>query len=468
MAFEDELEPDWVYEAPFYLVATIAYGILLTLNPTMRWGGGKPPEPTVPIEFVAAPAAPPPAPAPNLAALPPNGGLGHVEPAPHKGPGEFKPEQVKKGAQDAPPKPAPKPKPAAVKSTREKHGATINKVKPQPKKKPVVARTVIAAPKPKPVDAKAVLAASIARRAKVEHDKQVKAAAIAAAAEAKARRAEEARIRAEQLAEERRIKAEAAREKAAAIAAENARKAEEARERAAAAAEAARQRAQALADAKAAKAKRKAELSQQLATMNDPDEALAQDADTAQPSTGHAKIKGAATKAGAAAALAAGTNSESDGDADTTRDDGAALAGQRKAGAAAALADTAESTDPGDAAGSGGSDVIDKKASGGGIGPDGNGVSYSVDGPVGNRRLIHRAIPVSPDWVGTRGLDLTVTVRFQVMPSGKVKTGAVIQKTSGFPEIDQLALQAIRQWRFDAAAKAGSDVWGRVTFHFTS
>lgn len=466
MAFEDELEPDWVYEAPFYLVATIAYGILFSMNPTMRWGGGKPPEPTVPIEFVAAPPAPPPVQPANLA-LPPAGGAGHVEPAPHKGPGEFEAEKVKQGAQDAPPKPAPKPKPAAVKSTRVKHGATINKIKAHPKKKPVVARAVQAAPKPKVIDTKAIMEASIARRAKVEHEKQVKAAAAAAAAAEKARRAEAARLRAEQLAEEKRVKAEAAREKAAELAAEKARKAEEARAAAAARAEAARQRAQAIADAKAAKARKKAELSHELATMNDPDEALAQDEDSAQPSTAHAKIKGKASKAGAAAALAAGSSSDSDGDADATR--GAALAGQRKAGAAAALADAAESPDPGDAAGSGGSDVLDAKAKGGGIGPDGNGVSYSVDGPVGNRRLLRRTIPVSPDWVGTRGLDLTVTVRFQVLPNGHVKPGAVVQKTSGFPEIDALALQAIRQWIFESAANAnGADVWGRVTFHFTS
>ncbi|HXT00808.1 MAG TPA: TonB family protein [Elusimicrobiota bacterium] len=465
MAWEDELEPDWVYEAPFYLVATIAYGVLLTMNPTMRWGGGRAPEPTVPIEFVAAPP-PPPAPAVNLAA-PPVVGLGHAEPAPHKGPGELKPEKIKAGAQDAPPKPAPKPKPAAVKSTRVKHGATLSKA--HPKKKAVVAKAVRTAPKPKAVDAKAVMAASIARRAKVEHQRQVKAAAAAAAALAAQKRAEEARLAAEQRAEAKRVAAEAAREKAAAIAAEKARRAEEARAAAAARAEAARQRAQALAEAKAAKARKKAELSQQLATMNDPDEALAQDADTAQPSTAHAKIKGASNKAGAAAALAAGSPADSDGEMDVTHDEGAALAGQRRAGAAAALADTAESPDPGDAAGSGGSDVLDAKATGGGTGPDGNGVSYSVDGPVGNRRLLRRTIPVSPDWVGTRGLDLTVTVRFQVLPNGHVKPGAVVQKTSGFPEIDSLALQAIRQWIFQAAANAnGANVWGRVTFHFTS
>ncbi|MDE2143066.1 MAG: TonB family protein, partial [Elusimicrobia bacterium] len=194
--------------------------------------------------------------------------------------------------------------------------------------------------------------------------------------------------------------------------------------------------------ARQAKARKKAELSQELATMADPDEAL--DPGAPAPPSGGARGK---AKAGAAAALA----------------------GARKAGAAAALADTAESPDPGDAAGSGGGDLLDAQAQGGGTGPDGSGVSYSLDGPVGSRRVLARAVPTSPDWVATRGLDLAVIVRFQVLPNGSVKPGAVIQKTSGFPEIDRRALDALKRWRFEAVPSAGAvEVWGRVKFRFTS
>ncbi len=83
--------------------------------------------------------------------------------------------------------------------------------------------------------------------------------------------------------------------------------------------------------------------------------------------------------------------------------------------------------------------------------------------------MLKRAVPSSPDWVGARGLDLTVTVRFQVLPNGHVKPGAVVNKTSGFPEIDRLALDALRRWRFESApADGATEVWGRVTFRFTS
>ena len=71
--------------------------------------------------------------------------------------------------------------------------------------------------------------------------------------------------------------------------------------------------------------------------------------------------------------------------------------------------------------------------------------------------------------MATRNLDLTVTVRFQVLPDGSVKAGAIIQKTSGFPEIDRRALDALRRWRFEPVPSgAGPEVWGRVTFRFTS
>ncbi len=90
-----------------------------------------------------------------------------------------------------------------------------------------------------------------------------------------------------------------------------------------------------------------------------------------------------------------------------------------------------------------------------------------MDGAVGNRRVLQRAVPTSPDWVGTRGLDLTVTVRFQVLPDGRVRPGAV-QKTSGFPDIDKRALDALKRWRFEPAPNAKGEVWGRVTFRFTS
>ncbi|UPT72840.1 MAG: energy transducer TonB [Elusimicrobiota bacterium] len=203
--------------------------------------------------------------------------------------------------------------------------------------------------------------------------------------------------------------------------------------------------------------------------MADPDEAL--EASEAAPASGRGSARrGKPARGGPAGQGAAGPGASGDdvaGDAGGLGGGAAELAGARRAGAAAALA---ESTDPGDDAGSGGADLIDAPAKGGGDGPDGGGVSYSLDGPVGNRRIVSRVAPSSPDWVAVRNLDLTVIVRFQVLPDGSVKQGAVIQKTSGFPEIDARALKALSKWRFQPVpAKSGAaEVWGRVSFRFTS
>lgn len=95
------------------------------------------------------------------------------------------------------------------------------------------------------------------------------------------------------------------------------------------------------------------------------------------------------------------------------------------------------------------------------------GLSWSIEGPAGNRRLLAKALPASPEWLARRGLELCVAIRFQVLADGAVRPGAVIQKTSGFPEIDRRALDALRRWRFEPAGGTGAaGIWGKVTFRF--
>jgi colicin import membrane protein len=372
MAWEEDLDPDWIHELPFYLVATIAYGALLTVNPAVRWGSGKSAaDASVPIEFVAALPEPP-----KAEPAPPPPEIGKAA-TPQNGPGVPVPEKVKAGDDAAPPKPAPKPAPTPAR-------------KPRPKPAPAKAA--------KPVDVKAMIAASAAKREKLDRAKAAAEARAEAAREEKAQRLAAAQAEADRM---------AAVEKA---------------------------RQEKLAAARAAKAQKKAELSQELATMTEPDEALTRDP----------------APTGGKPAPAPGS-------------------GAAKLGAAAALADSggAQASDE-SSTGSGGGDLLDAKAKGGGTAPDG-GVSYTLDGPVGARRVLKRAVPTTPDWVGARNLDLTVTIRFQVLPDGAVKPGAVIQKTSGFPEIDRRALDALRKWRFEPAPDGdASEVWGRASFRFTS
>jgi len=449
MAWEEHLEPDLLEELPFFISAAIVYASLFALNPTIRWGSAeRAPDHAVPIEFVASL----PAPSPNLA--PALGG--GDDKTPRRGPGEYAPEKVRAGAPQAPPKPRPSPKPAAP-AVKPRASRPPGRAAPHPIAKP--------RPRPRPAPDPAVLAAREAAREEAAREAQAAKEEAARERAAKAQAAAEARQR---RAEARAAAAEAARVAAAERAAARAAALEAARraaaEKAAAAkaeaerrAAAERERKRQIAAARAEAARKKAELAQTLATMSDPDEALDASEDSGGAAPGRASTATAPKKGPKTASPASGDDADSSG----------GRTGARKASAAAALADSAEPTEAGDAPGNGGTDLLDAKASGGGAGPDGSGVSWTMDGPVGSRRVLKRAAPTSPDWVGARGLDLTVTVRFQVLPDGTVKAGAVIQKTSGFPEIDRRALDALARWRFEAADGA-PETWGRVTFRFTS
>jgi len=119
--------------------------------------------------------------------------------------------------------------------------------------------------------------------------------------------------------------------------------------------------------------------------------------------------------------------------------------------------------------GKGGKDSINDKASGGGVG-EGGGVAWAITGPAGGRRLLKRILPACPDWIAARGLDLSVQLKFRVLDDGVIQSGVLIQRTSGFPALDQAAIEALRRWKFEAyraqAAQVVPEIWGIVKFHF--
>jgi TonB family protein len=198
--------------------------------------------------------------------------------------------------------------------------------------------------------------------------------------------------------------------------------------------EAARQKAIALAQAREERRRRKVELESQLASLPGPDEDLA---DAPNASSPLPPRRGADRPAS-----------------------GAAVYGERDR-----LEDPVYEPE-----GKGGASEANVKPSGGGTPNDGGGVNWALDGPAGNRRLMGRRVPGCPDWVSERGLDLTVQIKFQVLDDGSVKNGVVIKKTTGFPELDRDAVDALKRWRFEAVApRAGSPLtWGVVTFRFTA
>ncbi|MFA6092903.1 MAG: TonB family protein [Elusimicrobiota bacterium] len=190
------------------------------------------------------------------------------------------------------------------------------------------------------------------------------------------------------------------------------------------------EKARLLAEARAEKARRRAELQAQLAMLPSPDEQLSDAPAGAAP---------------AAAGLAVGRSE------------------------AASLLNGLSEPALKNAEGRGGTLSENVRPSGGGPAQDGGGAAWSLEGPIGNRRLLHREIPRCPDWVAERGLDLSVQIRFQVLSDGSVHRAAAVRRTSGFPDLDRRALDALLHWRFEPIpGKSAPDTWGVVTLRFTT
>ena len=89
-----------------------------------------------------------------------------------------------------------------------------------------------------------------------------------------------------------------------------------------------------------------------------------------------------------------------------------------------------------------------------------------ITGPLSSRQVVTRAVPVYPAWARARNIEADVAIRFTVSAAGEVREQVVVERTSGFPELDKLAMDAIKKWQFSKLAQGGADQWGVVTFRF--
>ncbi len=88
-------------------------------------------------------------------------------------------------------------------------------------------------------------------------------------------------------------------------------------------------------------------------------------------------------------------------------------------------------------------------------------------GPVADRPLISYNKPIYPEWAKNDGVEATVNLYFIVLPNGKVKENILIQKTSGFSDFDNSAINALRTWEFEPLkGGATGEQWGSITFNF--
>ncbi len=114
------------------------------------------------------------------------------------------------------------------------------------------------------------------------------------------------------------------------------------------------------------------------------------------------------------------------------------------------------------------SDLDARLGAGSGSGRATNKKGFDIAGPLGNRPILHKVIPQYPAWAEEQGIIGSVRIWFTVTADGSVRTNMRVTKTTGYPELDKLALDALKQWRFAGFNSSDeSSQWGIITFTFS-
>ncbi len=92
--------------------------------------------------------------------------------------------------------------------------------------------------------------------------------------------------------------------------------------------------------------------------------------------------------------------------------------------------------------------------------------TVKITGPLEKRKVISSQVPQYPDWARAKNIEADVAIKFTVSPSGEVLDNMVVERTSGYPQLDRLALQTLKNWRFSALTNNSEDQWGVITFRF--
>ncbi len=110
----------------------------------------------------------------------------------------------------------------------------------------------------------------------------------------------------------------------------------------------------------------------------------------------------------------------------------------------------------------------DPGGSGSGVGGGSGRVPFEITGALSNRKILQSVLPPYPDWAREKGLIATVGLEFSVSHTGVVKKNITVQRSSGYPLMDEVAMTALLKWRFAPLPEAqyGEEQTGVITFKF--
>lgn len=89
-----------------------------------------------------------------------------------------------------------------------------------------------------------------------------------------------------------------------------------------------------------------------------------------------------------------------------------------------------------------------------------------IEGPLADRKVVAYEIPEFPQWAKDQGvLEANVAIRFWVDKNGNVLPNMRVEHTSGYGQLDRLAMDSLSRWKF-APLLSEEKQWGVITFRF--
>ena len=94
--------------------------------------------------------------------------------------------------------------------------------------------------------------------------------------------------------------------------------------------------------------------------------------------------------------------------------------------------------------------------------------AVTIEGPIKARRIVSRSVPQYPQWARDAGIvEADVAIKFFVSAGGFVLEDRIsVERTSGYGRLDRLAVDHLKEWRFEPLALGGGNEWGVITFRF--
>lgn len=72
-----------------------------------------------------------------------------------------------------------------------------------------------------------------------------------------------------------------------------------------------------------------------------------------------------------------------------------------------------------------------------------------IEGQLAGRAVRKQVFPEYPKWAREQGVEGSVQYRLVVLPNGLLKNPLILEKTSGYRELDRIVYEALLQWEFE-------------------